>query len=214
MAWTESAIQSQNRFMSQKGSFRIASTMWFAEEILVPNLGLLLGSLGEEASVSISFPRRGFELSLLDGGLDYVVVCHPPESPEIAHKQIAKEKWVLVAPPSWGKVRSLEDLKSRPFIRHSDINLDLFVPGLNELTESGVRINHLVGIRSAVCAGLGWSLVPRILVARQLQNDSLKEVPCKLTINDRNICLWWLRSRYAARKYSSTFASWVKSSIS
>ncbi len=213
VAWTESAIQSQNRFMSQKGSFRIASTMWFAEEILAPNLRPLIESLGEEASVSISFPRKNFELSLLDGSFDYVVVCHPPESPEIAHKKIAKEKWVLVAPPSWRKVRSLDELKSRPFIRHSDINLDLFIPGLNNLTESGIRINHLVGIRSAVSAGLGWSLVPQILVERQLQNGALKEVPCKLTINDRNICLWWLRSRYEARKHSATFASWLKANI-
>lgn len=36
-------------------------------------------------------PKKGFELSLIDGSVDVAVVCHPPENPDIEHRKITEE---------------------------------------------------------------------------------------------------------------------------
>jgi DNA-binding transcriptional LysR family regulator len=216
VAWTESSIQAQKKILSAKSSVRIATTMWFSEEVLIPHLERLRTLLGENVSVSLSIPHKGFEASLIDGSVDYVIVCHPPENPEIEHKQIAEEKWVLIAPKSWQKElkvngeRIFELLKTRPFIRHSEMNLDLFISDLGELSDSGVMIDNLIGIRSAVCEGLGWSLVPQMLVHRYLKSDRLVEIPFEIPTHDRKVCVWWLRNRYETKRQATKIASWAK----
>lgn len=216
VAWIENSIQTQKKILMGKSCLRVASTMWFSEELLVPHLPKLFKSLEPDTTVSIVFPVKDFELSLLEGSVDFVIVCHPPENPEIEHRLIAQEEWVLVAPLSWQKElnqkggRPLEILKKKPFIRHSDINLDLFRLEGFEVAESGISINHLAGIRAAVCAELGWSIVPKILVNRCLEEKKLIQVPFEIPIRDRNICIWWLRNRYDSRRQAGKISSWMR----
>ena len=218
VAWAENSILTQKKILLGKSSLRIASTMWFSEELLIPHLPKLLELLGSNTSVLLSVPQNNFELALVDGSVDFVIVCHPPENPEIEHRQIREEKWVIVAPSGWQKElkakgsKALEILKDRPFIRHTDINVDLFLQERMELKESGISINNLIGIRSAVCEGLGWSLVPRILVARYLEENRLIEVPYDIPVRDRNICIWWLRNRSDIKRQSGKFLTWIKES--
>lgn len=217
VAWTETSIQTQKKILSGKSSLRIATTMWFSEEVLVPNLARLQTVLGGKTGLSLSVPSKGFELALVDGSVDFVVVCHPPENPEIEHKQIAPEKWCLIAPPSWKKDLNLKnskilisELKTRPFIRHDEINEDLFLPDFEEMADSGISIDNLIGIRSAVQAGLGWSLVPHLLVANHIAAGKILEISYELPIRDRKVCVWWLRNRYDTRIQSGKICSWVK----
>ncbi|MES2769199.1 MAG: LysR family transcriptional regulator [Bdellovibrionota bacterium] len=215
VAWTESSILSQKKIFSSNDSLRIASTMWFGEEVLIPNLSKLKDFFNEDISVSLSVPDEGFELSLVSGNVDFVVACHPPENPEIAHKQITEEKWILIAPVSWKKnIKSkseniLEFLKDKPFISHRDINVDLFLSGA-AIKKSDISINNLIGIRSAVCANLGWSLVPKILVDRHLKNNELIEIPYEIPTQDRKVCVWWLRNRDGLKRQSSKISSWIE----
>jgi DNA-binding transcriptional LysR family regulator len=216
VAWTESSIQTQKKILSAKSSLRIATTMWFSEEVLIPHLEKLRAHLGGKMQFSLSVPTKGFELALIDGSVDFVIVCHPPENPEIEHRQLGQEKWALIAPRSWKKdlnLRSdkvIEQLKKLPFIRHHDINEDIFLPDFGEMHESGIAIDNLIGIRTAVMAGLGWSIVPRLLVERHIKEGSLLEIPYDLPIQDRKVCVWWLRNRYDTRTQSSKLCAWVK----
>lgn len=214
VAWTESSIQSQKKILSAKSSLRIATTMWFSEEVLVPNLKSLREHLGSKSQLSLSVPSKSFELSLIDGSVDFVIVCHPPENPEIEHKQLIHEDWVLIAPKEWKKdLRSgkvIEQLKELPFIRHQQINEDIFLKDFGELTDSGITIDNLIGIRSAVTNGLGWSVVPRLLVNRHIKEGKLLDIPYELSIQDRKVCLWWLRNRYETRAQSNKIATWIK----
>lgn len=216
VAWAEASMQSQKKILMAKSSLRIATTMWFSEEMLIPHLTKLKNFLGEKINLSLSVPDKSFELALIDGSVDFVIVCHPPENPEIEHKQIVPEKWTLVAPASWRKdlnpksTKALSELAQRPFIRHLSINEDLFLPEFTEVTDSGLTIDNLIGVRSAVIAGHGWSLVPRILVARHIKEGQLLEIPYELPIQDRKVCVWWLRNRYETRIQSSKLVAWVK----
>lgn len=218
IAWAESSIQSQKKILNAKSSLRIGTTMWFSEEVLIPLSLTAKNFLGDKTKISITVPSKDFELSLIDGSVDFVIVCHPPENPEIEHRQVADEKWVIIAPKAWQKElklkdeKLLEELKIRPFIRHSEMNPDLFIPGMSELLEAGVSIDHLIGIRKAVSEGLGWSLVPKILVQHHLKDQKIIELSYEIPIRDRKVCVWWLRHRTESKKISGRVSAWVKSS--
>jgi DNA-binding transcriptional LysR family regulator len=213
VAWVEDSIQSQQKLIASKKSLRIASTMWLSESQLIPRLRELRLVLGEDSLLSLSYPDEGFENSLLSGAVDFVIVCHPPAIPEIAHYQVATEKWIAIAPPEWKKnirpEKMREFLESKPFIRHADVNQDIFLPGF-KIRESGFLIDNVIGVRSAVCEGLGWSLAPEISVRREIQQGKLWEVPFDVSVRDRHVCLWWLRNRDEIKKVSRKVSLWLR----
>lgn len=217
IAWAESSIQGQKKILSAKSSLRIGTTMWFSEEVLIPQSSSAKDYLGDKIKISISVPGKGFEMSLIDGSVDFVVVCHPPENPEIEHRPVADEKWVIIAPKAWQKdlklkdEELLEELKTRNFIRHSEMNPDLFIPGLSELCEADLTIDNLIGIRKAVGEELGWSLVPKILVQNHFKDQKIIELSYDIPIRDRKVCVWWLRNRVESKKTSGRLVAWVKS---
>lgn len=212
--WTEMSIQSQKKMISGKSSIRLATTMWLLEEVLIPHFKNLQNSFEKTTHFSFTVPTKTFEQALIEGSVDFVIACHPPESPEIEHRKLMVEEWVLIIPPSWRlKKITLNELEKYPFIRHSEMNTDLFIPEmLNNIQNATITLDNLIGIRSAVKQGLGWSIVPRLLVRQQLKDNLLTEIPYKFTISDRKVCIWWLRNRYDSRKIASKIALWVKES--
>ena len=216
VAWTDISIQSQKKTLSGKSSLRFATTMWLAEEVLIPKIGKLKKLFDENTHLTVTVPNKNFELSLIDGSVDFVIACHPPENPEIEHKKLADEEWVLIAPAAWKlkKTSSINELKDRPFIRHSEMNTDLFIPEISEFVkDSGVSFDNLIGIRSAVKGGLGWSVVPRPLVQEYIESNIFSEIHYDFTMSDRKVCIWWLRNRYDVRKLSVKVSHWVKEAL-
>lgn len=216
VAWTEASIQSQKKTLSGKSNIRIATTMWLAESILIPNFKDLKKAFDEKNSFSFSVPNKEFELALMDGSTDFVIACHAPENPEIEHKKIIEEEWVIVVPSAW-KLKNgsdLLELKNRPFIRHNDLNADLFIPELaSDIKEGPISFDNLIGIRSAVKEGLGWSIVPKLLVKKDLEERTLVAVPYHFTMSDRKVCVWWLRNRFDSRKISPKISHWIRDII-
>ena len=213
VAWVEESIQSQKNLVLSRQSIRLASTAWFSENQIIPHLPRLKNLLEVDATFSVSTPSRGFEHALTSGLVDFVIVCHPPENPEIEHRQLNLEKWIIILPSSWKKDFKTADLTGllakKPFIRHSALNEDLFLPEIN-IKDSGYSMDHLIGVRSAVINGLGWSVVPRFSVAREIQNDSVIELDYEVQIKDRKVCVWWLRNNSRSKKLSGKISQWVK----
>lgn len=216
VAWTEASLQSQARLLQQEAKFRLATTMWFSEEVLLPYFLEFKKNLNPQSQFLLTVPQKSFELSLQDGSVDCVIACHPPETPDIEHKQVMAEKWAVVIPKSWQKNFKLRkdqiirELARHPFIRHSDINEDLLAPQIQIETESGLVIDHLIGVRAAVVQGLGWSIVPRLLVARSIDSQELIELPIELNVKDRKVCVWWLRNRMDVRLEANKIAQWIR----
>ncbi len=77
--------------------------MWFSERQIIPNLQKLRSSLGDNSAFFVSVPNNDFEYALISGTTEFAIVCHPPVNPEIEHRQIAQEKWIIIAPASWQK---------------------------------------------------------------------------------------------------------------
>lgn len=208
VAWADESVRSQKALLQAKSLLRLSSTAWVAEQLLIPALPGLAKKF-PESRFSLTVPDRGFERELSEGGTDFVIVCHPPEDPAIAHKQVGKEEWAVIAPASWAKGRAprFEELLHRPFIRHSGLNPDLVFQGFEREEEPFLSCDNLIGVRSAVLAGLGWSFVPKILVKEHA--SSLVFVPHALEM-DRKLCVWWLRSRSDSRKLSATVCAWAE----
>lgn len=210
VAWTEASMESQRQVLQNKGKLRIASTAWFAEELMIPHLSSLYDSL-PGLSVSLSTPRD-FERALIDGSSDFVIVCHPPESPDIEYKKVGKEEWTFIFPKHWRSknIQELKDLELRPFVRHSMMNVDSYLPELHSLQSSSFVADNLIGVRPAVVAGLGWSFVPRILVRSHLSHQTLLSLPAPKNQPHRDICVWWLRNRYEVKRQSHQICHWIK----
>ena len=213
VAWAEEAIQTQENLLHRKDSLRIASTSWLAEAVLIPYFGKLAPLLAEQTSYELSTPNHKFELELLSGKVDFVICCHPPETPDIEHRQIAKESWVAIAPSSWrsslAHSNAKELMRMRPYIKHSAINEDLFLPDL-QIINKHIHIDNMIGIRTAVKTGLGWSIGPKILFQEDIKQGTVIDLNFKIPVEDRRVCLWWLRGHKAAKRKSAKIARWLQ----
>lgn len=217
-AWTQESILSQQEVLRSSIHLRIASTAWFAEQVLIPASHDLQKLFGGRAQIQYLTPDQGLEKSLLSGECDFVVACHAPENPSIAHKQLQPELWSLVMAPSRLKRSSrsltVEDLREIPLVRHRELNPAVFLS--EELGYDPVvslTFDNLIGVRSAVINGLGWSLVPKALVSDDLKLRRLIEVPVKIQM-DRKVCVWWPRNSHSERKQHAAIYKWVSEAYS
>lgn len=210
--WVEKSIEDQKKTLLGQSALRIATTMWLAEELVIPGLKNLKNKFSKQINYQISCPAKNFESHLLDGSCDFVIVCHPPEDPAIAHKQLFKEEWVVIAPKKWkeqNKSLSINDLLNRPFIRHAQVNPDTFGLNSEELSAiTSMTVDNLISVRTAVKEGLGWSIVPRPLVSQLIKTGFLIEIKYSVEM-DRKLCLWWLRSRSESKKLSGIISTWL-----
>ncbi len=210
VGWLEESITAQQKLIHGNSTIRLASTMWLMELFLIPNLSLLKNKLSNNPHIHISTPGDDIEKNLITGACDFVIVCHPPEDPAIAHKQLFKEEWVVVAPAAWknkGARPDMETLLSRPFIRHAQMNPDIF--SFNDLSRTtALTVDSLIGVRAGIMQGLGWSVVPKILVHDLIKEKKMVEINHQVEM-DRKMCVWWLRRRTDSKKLSNAVCQFL-----
>lgn len=82
-------------------------------------------------------------------------------------------------------------------------------------TNDAIVVDNLIGVRSAVTAGYGWSLVPRFSVLKEIYSKELieLEVPQLKELSSNHLCLWWLRTRKEPRKVAQYIQSWLEKSL-
>ena len=207
VGWIEESILSQKRLLEQQDNLRICTTLWMAEQFVIPNLSKLQKNL-QNSGVQVTGTEQNFETELIGGKADFVIVCHPPNDPAIAHKNIASEQWVIVVPKAWKKIQGLGDLKGKPFVRHKDLNPDLLLPD-GILLEKQILMDSFIGIRSAVANGLGWSYVPKIAVAESLAAGAMVQLADAFGMG-RTLSVWWLRHAKRSKAQSAVICAWAK----
>ena len=211
MAWAQESIQQQKRHLMSERTVRIAATTWFAEGVLIPQSTKAAKYLGP-GKLQFSVPANGFEKALIAGDCDFVVVCHPPENPVIAHRQLGAEPWSVIVAPGLlpvARPNRLEQLFDAPYVRHSDLNPEALIPkGSPALKYAPVQVDNLIGVRSAVVNKLGWSIVPTALVIDDLRLGRLHAIDPDVEMS-RKVCVWWLRSS-ARRKSTADLCEWVE----
>lgn len=216
LLWTEEAIRLQSTLLNDKFNLNIASTSWFAERKLIPHINKLKISKHDLGNVYLLTPEESFEKSLLSLEADFVIACHPPENPSIAHKRVFNEEWISVAPAKWkSKIPKLESklvqyLSTKEYLRHKKVNPLALYPSFYSIKESKFIFNQLTGIRSALINGYGWSCIPKILIEEEINRKKLIELNLQPSISN-TLCIWWLRERSDISTISTEVFKWLKS---
>lgn len=212
--WTEETIQSQNDLAQEKSMLRISSFAWLAEEMLIPEFTKLKKLLKENQSCTFKLTAYNQEQELLQGRTDLVIQGHAPTDPSIAYKKISSFNWVVVIPYSWNKIfTGLSDdetaklLNKKNFIRHIDLNPENAL-GFQPSNRATMTVDSVIGLRSAVVNGEGWSVLPAMSVHNYLIGKKLVKLNTPTFIKDE-VSVWWLRARRDMTETSKIVGRWV-----
>ncbi len=212
--WTEEVIQSQNDLAKERSILRISSFAWLAEEMLIPEFSKLKKLLKENQSCTFKLTAQNQEQELLQGRTDLVIQGHAPTDPAIAYKKISAYNWVIVIPYSWKKIftgisesDTVELLNKKNFIRHVDLNPENAL-GFQPTMRATMTADAVIGLRSAVVNGQGWSVLPAMSVHNYVTNKRLLKLNTPTFIKDE-VCVWWLRARKDMIETSKNVGRWV-----
>lgn len=212
--WTDEFIISQQKLMDERPRLRIAAFTWLAEEMLIKNFEQLNMLFNSKYAWSYKMIAADLEQELIQSRSDFVITGHAPNDPAVAHRKISTYSWVVIVPYSWKKqVSHLENnklvqfLQTRPFVRHATMNPEQIMGFPIEMT-SGLMVDGVIGLRSAVANGIGWSAVPAMSVQTLLKEKKAYRVDLPTNIKDE-VSIWWLRARKDSFEHIKPIAKWI-----
>ncbi|WP_413288816.1 LysR substrate-binding domain-containing protein [Bdellovibrio sp. HCB337] len=212
--WTEEIMQSQSELAQEKSTLRISSFAWLAEEMLIPEFAKLQKLLKTGQSCSFKLTASNQEQELLQGRTDLVIQGHAPTDPSIAYKKISSYDWVVVAPYAWKKQfsglnedQTVQLLHKRSFIPHTSLNPENAL-GFQPLTRAPITADAVIGLRSAVVHGEGWSALPAMSVHNYLRDKKLLKLNLPSYIKD-DVSVWWVRARKDMAETSKVVSKWI-----
>jgi len=216
VSWYKQSIISQNEALKLKSNLRIGSFSWLTNQVLLPDFDVLKTSLKNTNQISLlSFDD--YEKALKSLQTDFVIACHPPEDPDIAHKKIVSEKWTIIIPFKWQKLirnkteKEIFDLLAqKPFVKHKDMNPSEHISSIDFSHNIDFELDNLDSIKTAVQEGIGWSFVPKLLIQNSLKEKSLIDIPIKNSLTN-HLSLWKLRSRKDLEESQKIIQRWLTS---
>lgn len=213
--WVDESIIRQQVLLEEKPVFKIASFTWLAEQMLIPGYKKLNLETQNKFSWRFSIVASDLEQELITGKADYVITCHAPNDPLIAHKVFNPDPWIVVVPASWEKdlkklnsQETLSFLHKKPYLRLTTLNPEQ-VLGFQPQTISDFMVDGVIGIRSGVVNELGWSCIPSFSISDQLKNKELIPVSLESAIKGQ-LSIWWLRSRKDSLTQIRSLSKWLK----
>jgi len=217
--WTDQVMATQSEALKEEVDVRISSFAWLSEEILIPNSNTLINKKNAQIKLHFNMVAPDNENELIHGRTDYVIQGHPPIDPLIAYKKIKKLDWLVVVPISFRqKISKLQPeqiislLQKEPFIRHTQIRPES-VLGFNLESLSHISANSVLGVRSAVVSGIGWSVLPALSIQNYVINNRLLVVPAIKTFLSDEVSIWWLRSRKDMSATTKEMVNWLSGII-
>jgi LysR family transcriptional regulator, transcriptional activator of the cysJI operon len=152
--------------------------------------------------------------------IDMALVEGLVENKEFIVEKFADDELIVVCSPEhvWGEQIQIEEMiHERMIWRESGSGTRLIVEnslreqGIVEKMESYMELGSTQAIKSAVEAGLGISILPRLTVARELQLGLLREVDIEGVIISRN--LWVVKKQQRFNKIGvSQFLEFIQNS--
>lgn len=212
--WFEESVTAQKVFLDEKPKITIATFSWLAEQKLIPHFTKLEHLTNQKFNWIFKTLTGDLEKELISGRSEFVISGHPPVDPLVAFKKISSHNWKIIIPIEWKldvmglkTTELISYLQSKPFLRLTGMNpVNLINFETNFV--SSLQIDGVVGIRSAVVSGLGWSCLPAMAVQNLLQTDQVLELDLP-TLTVDHVSLWWLRSRKDSNNYSKALLKWI-----
>lgn len=212
--WVNEGINSQQLLLEEKPSLRIACYTWLAEQLLIPHFSKLNSNTHNKFNWSFNVVAANLEQEIISGRAEFVITCHPPNDPLIAHKKFHPDPWLIVVPASWKKaVAKLKDedlvhyLQSKPFLRLSSVDAEHML-GFLPKKNSDLVIDGVIGVRTAVIHELGWSCLPSYSLTSHLKNAEVHSLNLP-SATKGDLSIWWLRSRKDFTDSVKFISKWV-----
>jgi DNA-binding transcriptional LysR family regulator len=212
--WYDESVARQKLVINERPVVRIASFAWLAEQHLIPNLSRLNKDLRSSYTWSFKTISSDLEQELVNNRSDFVITGHPPNDPLVGHKKIFSKNWVTIIPAAWEKqTKDLSKsglevfLKTKPFVRLSSLNPEQILR-FKPQQYADVAIDGVIGIRSAVAHGLGWSCVPAMSVSELVKHKKIITLDGLTLIKD-DVSFWWLRSRKDLNPILKSIFQWL-----
>lgn len=213
--WYDESVFTQKELLEQKPGLRLSSFPWLAEEVLIPNAEKLRKLSSNKNHWVFQTNALDFEQELIHGRCDFVIACHAPHDPVIAHKKIMPDPWLAIAPIAWKKEveklktpQLIQYLKNAPFIRHTSLNPEHTV-GFEVNAFNDIMVDSIISLRTAVTSELGWACVPKLSVLSTLSSNKIfvlnHEVKTSGELN-----LWWIRSRKDVASHVKPLTQWLQ----
>lgn len=214
--WLEESVSAQKLTLDEKPKIRIASFSWLAEQKMIPHFSEFESATNYKYNWLFKTLSSDLEQELISGRSEFVITGHAPNDPLVAFKKVSSYDWKVIIPSEWRKeVRSLkgdkliEYLQTKPFVRLTAIN-PINILNFEVQNIFSLHIDGVIGIRSAVSSGLGWSCVPAMSAFELLNDEKILDLDIKTMTTD-HISLWWLRSRKDSAAHSKTLLKWIAS---
>jgi DNA-binding transcriptional LysR family regulator len=212
--WVDESALRQKILLEEKPHLKIASFTWLAEQMLIPHVKKLCRITNDKYSWKFNIAAAVLEDELISGKADYVITCHAPNDPLIAHKVFNQDPWFIVIPASWEKefknIKSdniQQALNKKPFIRLTTLNPDQML-GFTPQTIADVMMDGVIGVRTAVINNLGWSCLPGFSLISHLKNKDLVKLNLNSTTSGQ-LSIWWLRSRKDTAANIKSLSKWL-----
>ncbi len=156
----------------------IATLPSFGMRWLAPRLPALTAL---HPDIMVNLAVRSFSFDLRDEGFDAAVHFGKPDWPDASHLFLFREEVVVVAGPQWiadNAIREPADLIGKPLLfqtsRPAAWNKWFAGCGIADLPPiKGPMFEHFLMLAQAAAAGAGAALIPRFLIAPELQSGVL-----------------------------------------
>ncbi len=212
--WVEEGIARQKELLEQKPVQRIACFTWLAEQLLIPHYQKLNKLTQERYTWSFEITNSDLEHAIITGKSEFVITCHSPNDPLIAHKKFEKDPWVIVVPSTWKKEVSkipfenlVEYLHTKPFVRLATTDPE-HILGFSPRKHAEILLDGVMGVRTAVIHGHGWSCLPSYALISAIENNELIKLELE-SMTKGDLSIWWLRSRKDFSENVRLISKWV-----
>lgn len=197
----ESALAAA-RARSQRvsGTVHVAAPSDLLGALIAPRLGPLVRA-GLDLRLHIG-GREALYAMLLEDKVHLGITASKPEDNRLAYLKLGEEQLRAVATPSVAEQIALTPLaKALDSVPHLAYDLDrplvrtwlsfnqLEIYALPVLTAPDLRV-----LRSALCAGIGWTVMPTYLIQTELSLGSLVEIEAPIAIPTNDFHLVWAKS--------------------
>jgi LysR family glycine cleavage system transcriptional activator len=210
-AWTRDAALAQNQILDHQTVLRIASTREFGARILAPALASLLAG-SPDVTPSIVTAEHGVEQLLLGGQADIGFDCGRPEDPALRFKTVKAEEFAVVIAPRLLGGRSLKEpaeLLAWPHLQYQRAQAPRLLQLPSQVPNVYAVFNDIAALREAAVAALGWAVLPRYSVRRELDAGALVQLP-GWDITREHFGVWWVRGQKAVEPWVQRAIKWLE----
>ena len=182
------------------GTVHIAAPSDLLGEMITPRLGPLL-----DAGLDLRLHTGGREAlygMLLDDKVHLGITASQPDDPRLAFEILGEERLLAVASVAVaGRIAEFSLAEGLDQVSHLAYDLDrplvrtwLDANGIELARLPRITAPDLRVLRSALCAGLGWSVLPGYLTRAEREAGILVEIPAPVPVPPSPFHLVWARS--------------------